>query len=292
VTADGMTRTERADLRELARLRARQAKAEAAQREKILIAETEDLMSAEFSARDDMWAEATTIAEEAVRKANDLIVARCADLGIPARHAPKVQISWSPRSSEFRDPDRRAELRKLAQAKLTALTATAKTMIDAKLLETETALIVGGLDSSEARAFVETMPTAEQLMPALSLDDLGVKHWQPPQGAAANLLTPSTPADRRRKAIRQAIEANPGASDRAIAQMAGVDHKTIGAYRRKLAAGEVLAHLGSGTAQCETAESEDCECGCGGEFHGAAAGSGELAAGSGEPTFPTDDGAP
>jgi hypothetical protein len=227
-----MTKTEREQLIRLARLRARQAKQEAVQREKVLLAEVEDLMTVEFQARDELWAEATAIAEEAASKANELIVARCVDLGIHAKHAPRVELGWSRRSSSFSDPHRRGELRKLAQTKLAALTSTAKTMIDGRLLDTETALITGGLESDEAREFLSAMPTAEQLMPPLGLDDLGVVHWQPPTDAAGALLTPSTPADRKRKQVLRAIEANPGVSDRKIAELADCDHKTVATYRR------------------------------------------------------------
>src|SRR5437773_421489 len=126
-----MNKSERDDLARLARQRAKLAKADAAQREKILLAEVEDLMAAEFEAR-------------------------------------------------------------------------------------EAALIAPSLESDDARAFLEAMPTAEQLMPSLSLDDLGVRTWQPPEGAAAAALTPSTAADRRRRKVLRAIAANPAASDREI----------------------------------------------------------------------------
>ena len=76
------------------------------------------------------------------------------------------------------------------------------------------------------------MPTVADLMPALSLEDLGVKHWQPPEDIAAQLTTPMTPAQRRKRQILRAIEANPGASDRTIAQIAGCDHKTVATHRR------------------------------------------------------------
>jgi hypothetical protein len=227
-----MTKTEREQLIRLARLRAKQAKTEAVQREKVLLSEVEDLMTVEFQAQDQLWAEAVAIAEEAAGKANALIVARCVDLGIPAKDAPELELGWRRRSPEFSNRERRAELRRLAQTKLTALTSTAKVLIDGRLLETETALITGGLESGEAREFLSAMPTAAELMPALSLDDLGVTHWQPPTDAAAALLTPSTPADRKRKQVLRAIEANPDASDRKIAEIAGCDHKTVGALRR------------------------------------------------------------
>jgi DNA-binding Lrp family transcriptional regulator len=45
------------------------------------------------------------------------------------------------------------------------------------------------------------------------------------------LATPSTPADRKRRRILQVIERTPGASNRAIAQIAGCDPKTVAKLR-------------------------------------------------------------
>jgi hypothetical protein len=227
-----VNRADRENLARLARMRARQAKTEAQQREKVLLAEVEDLLAAEFEAEDALWADAVTIAREAADKANELIVARCADLGIPPKHAPHLMLGWQPRGGGFIDPNRRAELRKLAQTRLAALTSTAKTIIDRKLLDTETALIAESLDTDDARVFLEAMPTAEELMPSLSLGDLGVEHYQPPDGAASDLLSPSTVTERKRRQIRRVIAAHPTASDREIAKLAGCDHKTVGAHRR------------------------------------------------------------
>lgn len=111
------------------------------------------------------------------------------------------------------------------------MTKTAKTAIQKHALDVEEKLIIGGLESTEAKDILASLPTPEQLMPALSLDDLGVKHWQPPENIAAQLTTPMTPADRRRRQILRAIEANPTASNRAIAKIAGVDPKTVAAHR-------------------------------------------------------------
>ena len=76
-------------------------------------------------------------------------------------------------------------------------------------LETETQLLLGGLESSEARQFLAAMPTVQQLMPPLSLDDLGVTRWQPPEDAAAQLTTAMSATDRRRRQIRRAIQTTP-----------------------------------------------------------------------------------
>ena len=80
------------------------------------------------------------------------------------------------------------------------------------------------------------MPTAEQLMPPLALADLGITTWTPPDSAAEELLTPATTADRKRVRVRHALKDNPGKSDRHIAQIAGVDHKTVASIRRAYSA--------------------------------------------------------
>lgn len=237
-----MTKADRDQLIRLVRARARQAKAETEQRQAVLLVEIEQELTAEYSARDQLWEQAVQIAEQAVEKANAEIQAACLDLGIPAKHAPRLGLGWSSRSPSYMDRDRRAELRKLALTRLAALTKTAKVEIDSKALDVETTLIAGGLESDEARDLLAALPTPDQLMPALSLDDLGVKHWQPAEGAAHELMAPVTTTDRKRRRILRAIEANPGASDRKIAEIAGCDHKTVATYRRDR--GELPASFG------------------------------------------------
>jgi hypothetical protein len=252
-----VNKSERDDLIRLVRLRAKQARSDAETRAKLLIAEAEDLMVGQFEAEDALWAEAVAIAEKAAVQANELIAGQCALLGIPSHHAPGLELRWRLRSQEFTSQARRAELRKIAQTRLAALTAAAKSAIDNQALAAETALVAGSLESADARAVLDAMPTAEQLMPALNPDDLGVTTWQPPEGAAAALLTPSTPADRKRRKALAAIDAHPGWPDRKIAEIARADHKTVAAYHRR--AGETPAELpGRDTGDAEP----------GGEFPG------------------------
>jgi hypothetical protein len=192
-----------------------------------------DQITAEYEARDALWADAVAIAEEYAAKANAQITARCAELGIPPKHAPGLELAWRRRSLDYENSSRRAELLKLAETRLAALKQTAKTESQRNALHAEERLILGGLQSSEAQQIYAALPSAEQLMPALSLADLGVKHWQPPEDAATQLTTPLTPAQRRQRQILRAIEANPGASDRKIAEIAHCDHKTVATYRRE-----------------------------------------------------------
>ena len=110
-----MTKGDRDALIRIAKGRARQARTNAKTREKILVTEVLELAMPEHEARDALWADAVQIAEESVVKANAHHQARCVDLGIPARDAPKVQVSWMDRSERFANPRRRAELLKLAE---------------------------------------------------------------------------------------------------------------------------------------------------------------------------------
>jgi hypothetical protein len=233
MTTDGeMTKAERDQLIKVTKLRAKQAEREAEARGKILLAEVQDLLTAEFSANDRLWADAVAIAKQACDKANAQIQARCLELGIPADDAPQLELGWHARSSKYESPQRRAEVRKLAETRIAALVKDGKAGAQGNSLKIEEHLILGGLRSDEARALFDAMPTVEELMPALQLEDLGVQRWQPPQDAASQLTTPLTTVQRRKRIIARAIEANPGASDRAIAQIAGCDHKTVAAHRR------------------------------------------------------------
>ena len=234
-----MSRADRGALIRVIRLRRQRAKEEAETREKVLLSEIEDQITAEYSARDQMWSEAMSIARDCVAKVNDQIRAACLDIGVPVNQAPEVELGWRSRTPDFESPSRRAELRKRATTKLAALTKTAKTAIGNAAGVAEERLILGGLESDEAMSVVKEIPTVEQLMPALGLDDLGVKGWQPPDDLAGRLLTPSTPADRKRRQILRAIENNPGASNRRITEIANCDHKTVAAYRQGGVVGEL-----------------------------------------------------
>jgi hypothetical protein len=226
-----MTQRERDDLARLARKRAQLAKARVAERQRVLLAEAEDLLAARYDPDEDAWAEAHRAAEAAMVGLNDRIRQVVAALGIPAEFAPTACLVWYGRG-ENAAAERRAELRRVAQTRLEALAASAKGAIEERLLEVETELVREGLTSAGALAFLDRMPAAEELMPPLTLGDLGV-----PEAAA--LLKPSTAADRKRAAIRRAIAQNPDASNRQVAAIVGCDHKTVAAYRNGESAGEV-----------------------------------------------------
>ena len=229
-----MTKGEREDLRRLARQKAKLAKSKADERAKALMAQVEEQLAAEYDPYDEAWAAEYQAARAAIAKLNAEIASNFRAAGLTLQNAPSAQIYWRERG-ESASAARRAELRRLAAARLDAMTAAAKTAIETSLVDIETELTRDGLESGEALTFLAALPSAENLLPSLTLDDLGRPRpdgWRPPDGAAAALTATPSAADRKRRRIRQAIEDNPGLSDRGIAAIAQCDHTTVAAWRR------------------------------------------------------------
>jgi len=168
-----MTRRDRDDLGKLARKRATVAKRNTKAREKELIAELESQLNAIYTPDDDAaWREAYKTAVQEVTGALELADAKVAErarqLGIPERLRPRIgtRTSWAVGGEQLL-PARRAELRKIGRARIEAMAEEARHAIDAASLEVETELLAGGLETDQARRFLESMPTPEQLMPAI-----------------------------------------------------------------------------------------------------------------------------
>jgi hypothetical protein len=231
-----LSRGDRDALTRLARQRARVAKGMVDERKKVLLADIEDQLTAEYDFDDTVWRDITRQAQETVAKADAEIARICQSWGVPEDFRPELHLQWF-RRGQNAVAERRSELRRLAMRRLDSAAQSAKVTIDHKLVEIETELVREGLGSGEAHRFLESLPTPEQLMPQVAVGELRVQGerqpWESPLGLAAELLTPSTASTReeRRKAIERALALNPEASDRAIARMAGVDHKTVGKVR-------------------------------------------------------------
>jgi hypothetical protein len=165
-TQAGMTAAERTELGKLARLNAKVAKDDAEARGKRLLADAEAKLAAVYKREDEAWADITEAAEKAVEEANACIDALCQERGIPPEFRPELHTGWYDRGENmFRE--RRAELRKVAQSEVEARVRQAKVQIDRVLAEQMNHITQAGLTSEEARAFIGTMPTPEQLLPTL-----------------------------------------------------------------------------------------------------------------------------
>lgn len=237
-----MTQRDRASLERLVRKRGKLAQANVAERVQILQADVEGQLAAKYKIDDELWADVNRQAVAEVAKADRQVAAICRRLGIPEHLRPELlPPMWSSRG-ENAQASRRAELRKLAYKRIDAAAASAKVAIESSVVAVETELIVGGLDTGEARQFVESMPTPEQLMPTVQVGELApgehddednplrrYHRWEPPQEAAGELLTPSTASNReeKRQAIAAALAAGPDVPILQIANRLGVDPKTV-----------------------------------------------------------------
>ena len=163
-----MTRRDREDLQKIARMRAKVAKDGVAVREAELLADVEKQLAARYGSNHEAWAEITADAEARIAEADREIAKRCRDLGIREEFRPRLNLYWLGRG-ENGDRERRAELRKIAQTQIAAAGRRTKASIDIKVTEVLTALIAGGLESAEARDYLESIPSAAELMPPIQI---------------------------------------------------------------------------------------------------------------------------
>jgi len=168
-TLTTMQRRERDDLEKLSRDRERLAKAAVDARAVELKADFEQKIAAQYSFdQDAIWKEAHALADKAVSEASNAIAAQCARLGIPATFAPGLNLYWHNRG-ENASKDRRTELRRVAYTRIESMAKDAKVKIGLACCEYRVKLLSGSLQSDEAKALLELMPTVPDLMPQLSL---------------------------------------------------------------------------------------------------------------------------
>jgi hypothetical protein len=116
-----------------------------------------------------VWEEATKAAGAAVARAREAIAQECERLGIPKQFAPSIDCHWYGRGRNAAKNER-AEMRRVAQREVDAIEKAARTAIERQSVDTQEKIMVGALTTDAARAFLEAMPTAESLMPSLTLE--------------------------------------------------------------------------------------------------------------------------
>lgn len=167
-----MTPQERNHLIRLVRQREALAKADAKARAARLKADAEAQLGTIFKVEDSAWADITAKASEIVRAATKELHERCRALEIPKQMWPYLSLGWSGRYGEYSDRQRRAEIKAMTVSRINDLQQAARAEIERRSLETQTVLLEGSLETEEARQFLASMPTAEQLMPALDMTAL------------------------------------------------------------------------------------------------------------------------
>jgi len=166
-----LTKVDRESLLKLARMRERVAKSGLVETGKKLLADLEQQLNSSYPFdRDEVWTAAVREANEAVREAKQRVLARNRELGIPDRFAPSIGVSWY-RAGEQAMKERVIELRRIGKTQVDALIAAGKRKIEESNLAIQTRIMASAL-TGEAKAFLEQMPTPEQLMPPLKLGEL------------------------------------------------------------------------------------------------------------------------
>lgn len=171
--AHSMTKADRTELRGLVKLRVKLIKEEVDQRGASQLADMEAQLAAEYSDDHPAWVEMMTQARADIAKVDAEIARRCQLMGLPEKFRPSARLSWSCRG-ENAMPGRRAELRRAGEARVDANVRAAKLKMEHWGVDQLTAIAKGALESEEAKAFLESMPSIEELMPPVDLPRLAV----------------------------------------------------------------------------------------------------------------------
>ncbi|WAP69300.1 hypothetical protein [Jiella pelagia] len=167
-----MTRTDRETLIKIARQRERVAKSEAKERAAHLLSDFEAQMDRRYSYDENaVWEKATEAVNAVVADAKKAIAEECRRLGIPAEFAPGITAGWYGRGRNASKSER-VEMRRIAQRQIDAAEKSARTAIERRSVEIQEQIMVSGLTSDDARSFLESMPSADTLMPALTVDGI------------------------------------------------------------------------------------------------------------------------
>lgn len=182
-----MTKTEREELKRLARERARVAKADAHRRTADLKAMFEqELLTMYDYNRDEVWKQAVEEAQAAAKVAQEKIAARCEELGIPVAFAPTVNFSWQAQGPVAIAYEQ-ADIRRAAYKRIEAQERGAIAEIDRAALAIQTDLVRAGLTSGMAVEFLDAMPSVAELMPPINLDEIERPKRRPSLGMGDDL---------------------------------------------------------------------------------------------------------
>jgi len=170
--ASPMTVRERGDLCQVVRRREKLDKTQAVQRSAELKADVERQLSAIYSwSQDEIWKKAYLVAKAAMADAQKIVADRCVELGIPREFSPGIAMGWIGRG-ENDAAQRRAELRRLAFARIEAMEMQARTKIETLSVELQEQIVSSSLTSESAKTFLEQMPKVAVLMPAMDVRGL------------------------------------------------------------------------------------------------------------------------
>lgn len=172
-----MKSAERAELIKLIRLQSKVRKDQLSALGAAAVAKREEELSAQFKPTEDAWCEIVAEAERSVREADAKIQELSRIKGIPDDFRPKLKTFWIDRG-ENAMKERRAELRRTAAAQITAAVKLQQNAEDQRAAGIIGRLIGGLLETSEARAFLEEMPTLDDLVGRMTVIEVAEPYKQ------------------------------------------------------------------------------------------------------------------
>jgi hypothetical protein len=178
-----MTASERRELTKILNGRRRLVQRVIEQRSAQLLADVESQLAKEYDYDADAWSDLTTAAKETIERADQELARRCEELGIRREFRPSIGCSWYSRG-ENALANRRAELRKVARAKIEVMAASARVEMETKLLDGLEMLARDALETETAHQFLASLPTVEVLMPPFN--EAGIRMLEEEAGRRSN----------------------------------------------------------------------------------------------------------
>ena len=170
---DRITKAEREELHRIVRQREKVMKSAAKQRSAELLADFEDQMNADYQPEDDpVWEEVTKAAEAEVEKAQKKIKARCRELGISDKFAPRLSVSWHHRGYYNTLEKQRTELRVVAKARIEAIERDALHRSTSRPLRRRRSSSPRGSRATRRTLSSPVCASVESLMPGLSFREM------------------------------------------------------------------------------------------------------------------------
>ena len=163
-----ITKTERNELKAVVRQQMKVLRAEVEQRKAELLADVDEQIVARFSEDDQKWADAAHLAHEAVMEANRKVNDAYREL-TGDRHVERMYVQATVPQKPARE---RIVLRKAAESRIEEQVAGALLKLQRQEADLIRTLAVGALESEEARAFLDSIPTVSELVPAARLAEL------------------------------------------------------------------------------------------------------------------------
>jgi hypothetical protein len=173
MTETSMSASERTILAQQARLRAEVAIADLESKAARDLADVERAINTEFDAHDARWADLVKDARREIDRIDAELQRRADAAGIPRRIRPKLSYHWSGEGYGARwDAKERQRLRKLAETEVAARLKASTVEVQRRLADMLARIGAHGITSTAAAEVLASMPTIDELRPALTVNDI------------------------------------------------------------------------------------------------------------------------